>query len=49
MIYAAVVIAYVLLLLGISVYKSRSVHSADDFMVAGRRVPVLSGYVGRIG
>jgi len=40
MIYAAVVLTYVLLLLGISVYKSRSVHSADDFMVAGRRVPV---------
>jgi SSS family solute:Na+ symporter/sodium/proline symporter len=40
MIYAAVVFVYVLLLLGISVYKSRSVHSADDFMVAGRRVPV---------
>ncbi len=40
MIYAAVVLTYVLLLLGISVYKARSVHSADDFMVAGRRVPV---------
>ncbi|MGH8222194.1 MAG: sodium:solute symporter family protein [Woeseiaceae bacterium] len=40
MIYIAVVLLYVLLLLGISVYKSRSVHSADDFMVAGRRVPV---------
>jgi SSS family solute:Na+ symporter/sodium/proline symporter len=40
MIYAIVVLGYVLLLLGISVYKSRSVHSADDFMVAGRRVPV---------
>lgn len=35
-----VVLAYVLVLLGISVYKTRSVHSADDFMVAGRRVPV---------
>lgn len=40
MIYLAVVLTYVLLLLGISVYKTRSVHSADDFMIAGRRVPV---------
>ncbi len=40
MIYAAVVLIYVLILLGISVYKSRTVHSADDFMVAGRSVPV---------
>lgn len=41
MIYIAVVITYVLILLGISVYKSRSVQSADDFMVAGRNVPVF--------
>ena len=40
MIYVAVVVAYVVLLLGISFYKSRSVKSADDFMVAGRNVPV---------
>jgi SSS family solute:Na+ symporter/sodium/proline symporter len=40
MIYLAVVLGYVLVLLAISVYKARSVHSADDFMVAGRRVPV---------
>ncbi len=40
MIYIAVVLTYVLILLGISVYKSRTVHSADDFMVAGRSVPV---------
>ena len=40
MIYIAVVTAYVLLLLGISVYKSRSVKSDEDFMVAGRNVPV---------
>jgi SSS family solute:Na+ symporter/sodium/proline symporter len=40
MIYVAVVLTYVLILLGISVYKSRSVQSADDFMVAGRSVPV---------
>lgn len=40
MIYAAAVTIYVLALLGVSVYKSRTVHSADDFMVAGRGVPV---------
>jgi len=40
MIYITVVTCYVLLLLGISVYKSRTVSSSDDFMVAGRNVPV---------
>lgn len=40
MTYILVVSAYVLILLGISVYKTRSVHSSDDFMVAGRSVPV---------
>jgi SSS family solute:Na+ symporter len=40
MIYIAVVLVYVLLLLGISVYKVRSVRTSDDFMVAGRSVPV---------
>lgn len=40
MIYSIVVIGYVLLLIGISVYKSRTVKSHDDFMVAGRNVPV---------
>ena len=40
MIYAAVVTSYVLLLLGISVYKSRTVKTDEDFMVAGRGVPV---------
>jgi SSS family solute:Na+ symporter/sodium/proline symporter len=40
MIYITVVVAYVVLLLGISFHKSRSVKSADDFMVAGRNVPV---------
>ncbi len=40
MTYIVVVSSYVLLLLGISIYKSRSVKSADDFMIAGRRVPV---------
>ena len=36
----AVVILYPLILLGISVYRARSVTSHDDFMVAGRSVPV---------
>lgn len=40
MIYALVVLVYVLLLLGISIYKSRTVKSEDDFVVAGRSVPV---------
>ena len=40
MTHIVVVVAYVLMLLGISVYKSRTVKSAEDFMVAGRSVPV---------
>ncbi len=40
MIHIVVVVGYVLVLLGVSVYKSRTVKSADDFMVAGRSVPV---------
>jgi SSS family solute:Na+ symporter len=40
MIYIGVVTIYVLALLGISVYKTRAVKSADDFMIAGRQVPV---------
>jgi SSS family solute:Na+ symporter/sodium/proline symporter len=40
MIYTVVVLVYVLILLGISVYKVRAVHTSDDFMVAGRNVPV---------
>lgn len=40
MTYIVVVVVYVLLLLGISVYKSRTIKSSDDFMVAGRGVPV---------
>lgn len=39
MIYLAVILAYILLLVGISVYKSRKVRTQDDFMVAGRAVP----------
>ena len=38
--YIAVVRIYVLMLLTISVYKSRTVKSDEDFMVAGRGVPV---------
>ncbi|HSD70435.1 MAG TPA: hypothetical protein VLB07_12820, partial [Woeseiaceae bacterium] len=40
MIYIVAVTIYVLALLGISIYKTRSVKSADDFMVAGRQVPI---------
>ena len=40
MVYVAVVCVYVLALLGISVYKSRTVQTDEDFMVAGRGVPV---------
>ena len=40
MIYIAIVSLYVLMLVGISVVKSRQVKSADEFMVAGRSVPV---------
>lgn len=40
MIYIVVVVAYVILLLGISIYKSRAVRTDEDFMIAGRGVPV---------
>ena len=40
MIYIVIVSVYVLLLIGVSVVKSRQVDSADEFMVAGRNVPV---------
>ena len=40
MMHVTVVITYVLLLIGVAVHKSRTVKSADDFMVAGRSVPV---------
>jgi SSS family solute:Na+ symporter/sodium/proline symporter len=40
MMHAAVVTTYVLLLIAVAVHKSRTVKSADDFIVAGRRVPV---------
>lgn len=38
-IYLIVVVVYVVALLGIGVYKSRSVKTQDDFMVAGRKTP----------
>lgn len=40
MIYIATVVLYLSLLIGISIYKSRKVKTQDDFMVAGRSVPV---------
>ncbi|MGD2135383.1 MAG: sodium:solute symporter family protein [Gemmatimonadales bacterium] len=36
----AVVIAYPLILIGVSIWRSRAVKGHDDFMVAGRSVPV---------
>ncbi len=36
----AVVLIYPLILIGVSVWRSRTVKSHDDFMVAGRSVPV---------
>lgn len=35
------IIVYLFLLTGIAVYRSRQVHTQDDFMVAGRHVPAL--------
>jgi SSS family solute:Na+ symporter/sodium/proline symporter len=37
----AIVLAYPLILLGVGVWQSRRVKSHEDFMVAGRSVPVL--------
>jgi solute:Na+ symporter, SSS family len=37
----AVVIGYPLILVGLSIYRSRRVQSHADFMVAGRNVPVM--------
>jgi SSS family solute:Na+ symporter len=39
--YVIAVIVYVLFLIGVGIYKSRSVKTQDDFMVAGRRTPTL--------
>ena len=40
MTHSIVVASYILILIGVAVHKSRTVRSADDFMVAGRSVPV---------
>ena len=40
MIYSLVTIAYLILLISVIIYKSRSVKSEEDFVVAGRGVPV---------
>lgn len=40
MVFKVVVVLYLLILIGIAIYKSRSVKGQDDFMVAGRSVPV---------
>jgi SSS family solute:Na+ symporter len=39
MIYVWVVVVYLAVLIGVSVYRGRSVKTQDDFMVAGRSVP----------
>jgi SSS family solute:Na+ symporter/sodium/proline symporter len=41
MVYTAVIALYVLLLFGVAVSKSRGIKTQEDFMVAGRHVPVL--------
>ncbi len=38
MIYFWVIIAYLLLLIGVGAYRSRYVHTQDDFIVAGRKL-----------
>jgi SSS family solute:Na+ symporter/sodium/proline symporter len=40
MVYSIVSVAYLLLLVGVIIYKSRVVKSEDDFLLAGRGVPV---------
>ena len=35
--YIVAVVVYVAFLIGVGIYKSRSVKSQDDFMVAGRK------------
>lgn len=40
MVYITVVSVYLALLVAVSIYKSRTVKSQDDFVVAGRNVPV---------
>ncbi|WP_258099688.1 sodium:solute symporter family protein [Marinoscillum pacificum] len=40
MIYIVVTLTYILILTGIIIYKSRTVKNEDDFVVAGRNVPI---------
>lgn len=40
MIYTTITLLYLAILIGIIIYKSRSVKTEDDFVVAGRSVPV---------
>ncbi len=40
MLYIIVTLAYILILAGIIIYKSRTVKNEDDFVVAGRNVPI---------
>ncbi|MBI3788035.1 MAG: sodium:solute symporter family protein, partial [Ignavibacteriales bacterium] len=40
-IYLLAVILYLVILLGIGIYKSRGVKTQDDFMVAGRKTSAL--------
>lgn len=40
MIYSIVSIGYLILLVGVIIYKSKSVKNEEDFTVAGRGVPV---------
>jgi SSS family solute:Na+ symporter len=41
MVYVAVVALYVMLLFGVAITKSRRIKTQEDFMVAGRHVPVM--------
>jgi SSS family solute:Na+ symporter len=41
MVYTAVIAMYVLLLFGVAISKSRRIKTQEDFMVAGRHVPVM--------
>ncbi|MBV6644579.1 MAG: sodium:solute symporter family protein [Cyclobacteriaceae bacterium] len=40
MIYITITLVYILILAGIIIYKSRKIKNEDDFVVAGRNVPV---------
>lgn len=40
MTYIIITSLYIMILAGIIIYKSRSVKNQDDFVVAGRNVPI---------